>query len=89
VLELRDRELGGQPVLHELRDEDRIVSSDPIGTQIADYRIERLLGRGGMSVVYLAPSRISSTGTSTRRTSWWRSVGVRRGPITCTSRTSA
>jgi serine/threonine protein kinase len=31
------------------------VSSDPrIGTQIADYRIERLVGRGGMSVVYLA-----------------------------------
>jgi len=31
------------------------VSSDPrIGTQIGDYRIERLIGRGGMSVVYLS-----------------------------------
>ena len=31
------------------------VSPDPrIGKEIAGYRVERLLGRGGMSVVYLA-----------------------------------
>jgi len=31
------------------------ASSDPrIGSEVAGYRIERLLGRGGMPVVYLA-----------------------------------
>ena len=57
MLELRGLELGRQPVLYELRDEARLVSSDPgIRNQIGDYRIERLLGRGG---------RVSSTCTST------------------------
>jgi predicted Ser/Thr protein kinase len=31
-----------------------IVAEDRIGAQLAGYRIERVLGRGGMSVVYLA-----------------------------------
>ena len=30
------------------------AAEDRIGTELADYRIERVLGRGGMSVVYLA-----------------------------------
>ena len=31
------------------------VRTDPrIGTELAGYRIDRLLGRGGMGVVYLA-----------------------------------
>jgi serine/threonine protein kinase len=31
------------------------LSADPrIGSGLAGYRVERLLGRGGMSVVYLA-----------------------------------
>ena len=34
------------------------VSDDPrVGTQLAGYRVESLLGHGGMSVVYLAEDR--------------------------------
>jgi protein kinase-like protein len=31
-----------------------VVAEDRIGTELAGYRVERVLGRGGMSVVYLA-----------------------------------
>src|ERR671935_1998877 len=31
-----------------------VVTDRRIGTELAGYRIERVLGRGGMSVVYLA-----------------------------------
>src|SRR5919197_1974072 len=31
-----------------------VVADDRLGTELAGYRIERVLGRGGMSVVYLA-----------------------------------
>src|SRR6266581_9736354 len=31
-----------------------VVADNRIGTTLSDYRIEGLLGRGGMSVVYLA-----------------------------------
>jgi hypothetical protein len=31
-----------------------VVAEDRIGTELAGYRIDRVLGRGGMSVVYLA-----------------------------------
>jgi predicted Ser/Thr protein kinase len=31
-----------------------VIAEDRIGTELAGYRIERVLGRGGMSVVYLA-----------------------------------
>jgi hypothetical protein len=54
VLELRGGELGRQPVLLELWDEARLVSSDPrIGTQLG-MSDRRLIGRGGMSVAHLA-----------------------------------
>ena len=40
------------------------VSDDPrVGTELAGYRIETLLGRGGMSVVYLAED-VASSATS-------------------------
>src|ERR671935_3110464 len=31
-----------------------VFAEDRLGTELAGYRIERVLGRGGMSVVYLA-----------------------------------
>ena len=42
--------------VERLEEEKRMaVSGDPrLGTELAGYRIERLLGRGGMGVVYLA-----------------------------------
>jgi hypothetical protein len=40
--------LGGPAPLHELR------ASTRIGTEVAGFRIESVLGRGGMSVVYVA-----------------------------------
>src|SRR4029077_9291666 len=40
--------LGGPAPPHELR------ASTRIGTEVAGFRIESVLGRGGMSVVYVA-----------------------------------
>ena len=43
------------------------VEADPrIGSEIVGYRIERLLGRGGMSVVYLA----NPVGLGARTITW-------------------